>query len=112
MVVVTNNSANLAASTKTANLLASTDLFQLAEDSEVSVYAVSSAGGVNIEFGVGSEKAITDREIIFIGTSLSVMDHLIATFEAAAGSNLSLFFRETAAAATTDVLWKVETTPL
>lgn len=112
MVVVTNNSANLTASTKTANLLASTDLSQLAEDSEVSVYAVASAAGVNIEFGVGSEKAITDRELVFIGTTLDVMSHEVASFTAPAGANLSLFLRETAAAGTTDVLWRVETTPL
>lgn len=107
MVVVTINQANLTASTKTANLLANTDVAFMPYDGSVDVYVVSSAAGVNIELGVGNEKAISDREIITIGTTL-LDDHLIASFDAAAGAPLSLFLRETAAAATTDVLIKIE----
>jgi len=107
-VIVTNNSANLTASTKTANLLAGTDLAFAPEDGTITLWAVSSAAGINIEMGVGADKAITDREIIAIGTTLSTIDHMVASFDVAGGAPLSLFFRETAAAGTTDVLWKVE----
>ncbi len=107
MVVVTLNQANLTASTKTGNLLANTDLAFMPYDGSVDVYAVSSAAGVNIELGVGNEKAISDREIVCLGTTL-LDDHLIASFTAVVGSPLSLFLRETAAAATTDVLLKIE----
>jgi len=106
-VTVTNNSANLTASTKTTNLLLATDLAFSPDDGYVTISAVSSAAGINIEFGVGNRKAVTDREIVYIGTSL-LDDHVIAQFPVAAGEPLSLFFRETAAAGTTDVLWKVE----
>lgn len=107
-VTVSNNNANLSASAKTTNLLAATDLQQAPDDGVVQYFAVSSAGGVNSEFGVGGVKAISDREIINIGTTLIRSDHMIAEFPVAAGSNLSLFLRETAAAATTDVLWEVK----
>lgn len=107
-VSVTNNSANLSASTKTANLLANSDLAFSPGDGVVTIYAVSSAGGVNIEAGVANDKVMTDREIIYIGTTLNTSDHEVASFNVPAGAPLSLFFRETAAAATTDVLWKVD----
>jgi hypothetical protein len=106
-LTVTNNSANLSASTKTSNLLLNTDLAYAPDDGIVTLSAVSSAGGINVEFGVGSDKAVTDREIIYIGTTL-LLDHIIAQFYVAGGSPLSFFLRETAGAATTDVLWKVE----
>lgn len=107
-VSVTNNSANLAASTKTANLLSSTDLAFAPDDGIITLWAVSSAAGVNIEFGVGPDKAVTDREIVSIGTSLDMLSHVVAQFPVAGGAPLAMFFRETAGVATTDVLWKVE----
>jgi len=106
-VTVSARNDNLAASTKTTNLLAATDLNQMPFDGVVTVWGVISALGVNLEMGVGSEKAITDREIPFIGTSIDVSAHEITSFPAAGGSNLSLFLRETAASATTDALWIV-----
>jgi hypothetical protein len=99
---------NLSASTKTGNLLADTDLQQMPFDGVINVYGVSSAVGVNIEMGVGAGKAITDREIVFIGTTIDRSAHNIVTFEAVAGDNLSLFLRETAAVATTDVILIIE----
>lgn len=106
---------NLTASTKTGNLLADTDLQQIPSDSDyqVSVYGVSSASGVNMEMGAGPDKVITDREVLFIGTTIDKSAHLITDpFIAEAGSNLSLFLRETAAVATTDVILIIEAVPV
>jgi len=111
-VVVNLRNDNLTASTKTGNLLANTDLNQMPFDGVLSVYGVSSAVGVNIEIGVGSEKVITDREIVFIGTSIDRSAHLIGEFAVAGGSNLSIFLRETTAAGTIDVIQIVEATEL
>ena len=106
--IVNLNQVNLAASTKTTNLLLATDLAFAPADGTISIYGVSSAAGVNMEVGVGSEKAIADREILMIGTTINKLDHEIASFDVAGGSPLSLFLRETAAAATTDVLLIIE----
>jgi len=101
---------NLAASTKTANLLANTDLAFSQSDGFLNVYGVSSAAGINMELGVANDKAISDRELLMIGTTVSKNDHLIASFPVAGGAPLSLFLRETAAVATTDVLLIIENT--
>lgn len=99
---------NLTASTKTGNLLANTDLAQAPDDGTIYLYGVSSAAGVNLEFGVANDKAVSDREILKIGTTISRSDHMLANFNVAAGSPLSLFLRETAASGTTDVLLEIE----
>lgn len=99
---------NLAASTKTGNLLANTDLAFAPADGIITVYGVSSAAGVNIEMGVANDKVLSDREILFIGTTIDVSAHQLASFGVAGGSPLSLFLRETAAAATTDVIQIIE----
>ena len=99
---------NIAASAKTVNRLADTDLSLMPYDGSVNVYAVSSAAGVNVEFGVANQKAISDREIPFIGTTIDRSAHDMLSFNAAAGSPLSYFQRETTGAATTDILTIVE----
>jgi len=101
---------NLTASTKTSNLLLSTDLAFSPSDGTVTVYGVSSAAGVNLELGVGGDKAVADREILFLGTTIDVSAHNITSFNVAGGSPLSLFLRETAAASTTDVIIIIEFT--
>ncbi len=99
---------NLSANTKTGNLLANTDLAFASEDGIINIYGVVSASGVNIEVGVGSEKAISDREILMIGTTISKSDHLIATFEVAEKEPISIFLREVAGAATSDAILIIE----
>lgn len=103
-VTVNIRKDNLSASTKTGNILADTDLQQMPFDGVVTVYGVSSASSINVEMGVGSEKTITDREILFIGTTIDKSAHLITQLEAPQGANLSCFLRETAGVATTDVI--------
>lgn len=107
----TENRQNLSASTKTANILAGAVVEFIEVDSLVSVYEVSSAAGVNVTIYADSDLVVDDKEIIFIGTTL-LEDHQIDSFPVAAGTRLSMFLRETAAAATTDVLTKVVIEPL
>lgn len=101
---------NIAANSKTENLLANTDLAFAPSDGVVQIFGVASASGINIEVGVGNDKAISDREILFYGTSIDKSAHLISEFQVAGGSPLSLFLRETAGVATTDVILIVEHT--
>lgn len=104
--------ANLSASTKTANRL-SGDVNEFVQyDAEITVYAVSSAIGVNISFFADSDLMIDDKEIPYIGTTLDTSAHFIDSFSVAAGTRLALFLRETAAAATTDVYTAVDVQPL
>jgi hypothetical protein len=113
MTTVNIRRDNLSALTKTGNLLADTDLQQVAVDSQINIYGVSSASGVNMEFGAGADKVITDRELLFIGTTIDKSAHLITDpFVVEAGTNMSLFLRETANVATTDVLLIIEAVPL
>lgn len=107
-VTVNLRNDNLTASTKTANLLANTDLAFAPDDGEITIYGVTSAVGVNMEVGIANSKAISDRELLFIGTTIDVSAHEIASFPVPAGAPLSLFLRETAAAGTTDVILIIE----
>lgn len=105
------NQPNLAASTKTANILSGDINEFVPQRAMVSIYAISSASGIRMTMLASSDVAIDDKEIVAIGTSLSVPDHLVDSFAVAPGTRLSLTLRETAAVATTDVLIAVEVTP-
>lgn len=105
------NQPNLAASTKTANLLSGDINEFVTQRSMVNIYAVSSASGIRMTLLASSDVAIDDKEILPIGTSLLIPDHLIDSIPVAAGTRLSLTLRETAAAATTDVLVAVDVQP-
>lgn len=104
--------ANLSASTKTSNILSGDVNEFVTQLSQVNVYAVSSATGVNISVYADSDIAVDDKEIPYIGTSLVSSDQLIDSFVVTEGTRLAIFLRETAAAATTDVYTKVEVLPL
>lgn len=104
--------ANLAASTKTANILAGDINEFIAQDSIVTIYNVSSAIGVNVTVLADADVAVNDKEIPFIGTTLVQKDHALDSFAVAAGTRMAVFLRETAAAATTDVYTKIEVTPI
>ena len=109
------NNANIAASTRTANLLASTELANVPSDApayQLEVFNVSSASGVNATFQSSSQTLINDKEIVRIGTTLNENDHFVAQFIVQGGSPLVYTLRETAAAATTDILTKIRATPI
>lgn len=106
------NQANLTASTRTANILAGDINEFVEEDSQVNIYAISSAANVRMTAFADSDILIDDKEIVGIGTSLLIPDHLIDSFPVAAGSRLAIFLRETGAVATTDVLLAVDVQPL
>jgi len=105
------NQANLAASTKTANILAGDINEFIAQRSMVTIYAISSATGVRMTVLASSDVVVDDKEILPIGTSLLVPDHMIDSFAVGAGTRLLLTLRETAAVATTDVLLAVDVQP-
>lgn len=105
------NQANLSASTKTANILAGDVNEFVTQRSVVSIYAISSATGVRMSLLASSDVAIDDKEILGIGTSLLIPDHLVDSIAVAAGTRLQLTLRETAGASTTDVLIAVDVQP-
>ncbi len=108
----TTNSVNLTASVKTANLLAGDILEFIPYNAVVKVYGVSSAIGVNMIVMADSDVAVDDKEIPFVGTTLSKSDHLVDSFMVRAGTRLAVFLRETAAAGTIDVYTHIEVIPL
>jgi len=105
-------SANLAASTKTANVLAGDVNEFVPYDAQVTVYAVSSAVGIRVSFFADSDLLIDDKEIPYIGTTLDVSAHFVDQFGVEGGTRLALFLRETAAVATTDVYTAIDVSPL
>lgn len=104
--------ANLAASTKTANVLSGDVNEFVPYDAIVRVTQVSSATGVRVSVFADSDLLVDDKEIPFIGTSLIDKDHVIDEFEVEAGTRLAITLRETAGVATTDVYTGVEITPV
>jgi len=105
------NQANLAASTKTANILAGDINEFVTQRSMVNIYAISSATGVRMNLLASGDTVVDDKEILGIGTSLLIPDHLIDSFAVAPGTRLLLTLRETAGVATTDVLIAVDVQP-
>jgi hypothetical protein len=103
--------ANLAASTKTANIFAGDVNEFIPYDAVVRITSVSSAIGVRMSVFADSDLLVDDKEIPFIGTSLIDKDHVIDEFEVEAGTRIAIFLRETAAAGTTDVYTGLEVTP-
>jgi Flp pilus assembly CpaF family ATPase len=103
---------NLAASTKTANILSGDINEFITQPSIVNVYAVESAAGVRISVFADSDIAIDDKEVPNIGTTIDNSAHLIDSFTVNGGTRLAATLRETAAVATTDSISKFEVLPL
>ena len=104
--------ANIAASSKTANILAGDVNEFVPRLSIVNIYAVSSAIGIKLSMFADSDIAIDDKEIPYIGVTLDKSANLLDSFKIMPGTRLSVFLRETAAAATTDIYVSVEIVPL
>ena len=102
---------NLTASTKTANILSGDINEFVPVRAMVSVYAITSASGVRMTVLAGSDVAVDDKEIGSIGTSLIMPDNLVDQFAVSGGTRLAITLRETAAAATTDVITRVDVQP-
>ncbi len=105
-------SANLTASTKTANIFAGDVNEFIPYPAVVRVTAVASAIGIKLSAFADSDLLVDDKEIPFIGTSLIDKDHVVDEFTVDAGTRLAIFLRETAAAGTTDVYIGLEIQPL
>ncbi len=104
--------ANPAALSKSANLLAGDINEFVPYDAEVALRCVSSAIGMRLSVFADSDLIVDDKEIPFIGTSLIDKDHVIDTFAVEGGTRLAITGRETANVATTDYYVSVEITPL
>ena len=102
------NQANLTASTKTANIMAGDVNEFVTEQSEVTIYAISSASGVRISVFADGDLIVDDKELLTIGTSLIIPDNMLTSFSVDAGTRLAIYLRETAGASTTDVLLAVD----
>jgi len=103
---------NLTASAKTANLLAGDVNEFVPYDAIVTISCVNSAAGVRISVFADSDLLVDDKTIPFLGSTLSMTDHVLDQFEVEAGTRLAIFLRETAAAGTIDVYTAVEITPV
>ena len=103
---------NLAASTKTANILAGDINEFVSVPSQVTIYGISSASGVRMTVQASADTVVDDKEITAIGTSLLIPDHMRTQFFVGAGTRLALYLRETAGAATTDVPIAVDVDPI
>lgn len=106
------NQANLSSGGKTANILAGDTNEFVERDSQVTLYMVSSASGIKATVLASSDVVIDDKEILPIGTSLAIPDHLTTTFMVRGGTRLFLTLRETASVGTTDVLIAMDVDPL
>jgi len=104
--------ANQAALSKTANILAGDVNEFIPYDAEVAIRAVSSAIGIKLSIFADTDLLVDDKEVPYIGTSLIDKDHVVDTFQVQAGTRISAFARETANVATTDHYFSVEITPL
>jgi len=108
----TNFQLNLGANTKSANLLSGDINEFVPVDSQVNIYAVSSAVGTNITVLADSDVAVDDQEIVAIGTTLNKSDHLLDSFTVGGGTRLAIFLRDVSGAATNDINTGVEVLPL
>lgn len=112
MPSISVNSANLAANTRTTNIIAGDPNEFLAYAANVTVYQVSSASGIRSSIYADTDVVVDDKEILGIGTTLDTSAHMMSQFEVEAGTRLSVFLRETAGVATTDVLTLIDIQPL
>jgi len=105
------NFPNITASTKSANILAGDINEFVTQRSMVSVYAAASAIGAKVTLLASSDVAIDDKEIVSIASTVSVPDSLLDSFPVAAGTRLSLTYRETAAVGTNDLAFVIDVQP-
>lgn len=112
MAYSTSNTVNLGANATSANLLAGDINEFVTVNSQVNIFAASSAIGTNITVLADSDVAVDDQEILSIGTSLDKSQHLVDSFLVSAGTRLAIRLRDTSGAATNDILVGVEVNPI
>jgi len=112
MPSISVNSVDLAANTRTGNIIAGDPNEFLAYPATVNVYQVSSASGIRSAIYADTDVVVDDKEILSIGTSIDTSAHLMSSFEVEAGTRLSVFLRNTTATATFDVLTLIDIQPL
>lgn len=102
VTIASGTGSSIAANTKSADQVTGTYQF-VPTDGELSVYARSSATGMNIQLFVDGVAVMNDTAVPFFGTSgaLSKLDHEVASIPIAAGSRVEFFLRNTTAGAVT-----------
>lgn len=103
---------NLAANTKTANLIAGDQLEFITIPSVVRIYGVNSEDDVRLTVFADNDVVVDDQEIVNVGATINRSDHLIEQFNVDAGTRLFITLREDGGAATADTLLAIETDPL
>lgn len=103
---------DLAANSKTANLLAGDINEFVPFRAQISIYAVNSEDDVNMTVLADSDVVVDDTEIVFVGTTVDKSAHLIDQFVVNPGTRLAIFLRETGGVATADILTIVDVTPI
>jgi len=103
---------NLAANTKSSNLLAGDVNEFIPYDALVQIRSVTSAVGIRMSVFADSDLLVDDKPIPYIGTSLVDKDHVIDSFEVSAGTRMAITLRETVGVATTDTYLGLEVTPI
>lgn len=104
--------ANQAALSKTANLLAGDVNEFVPYDAEVKIRAVAVAIGIRLSVFADSDLIVDDKEVPYIGTTLIDDAHVVDSFVVEGGTRLAVTLRETANVATTDTYVSVEITPV
>jgi hypothetical protein len=112
MASISINSTDLAANTRTGNIISGDPNEFVGYDAHVSVFQVSSASGIRSTILADTDVVVDDKEILGIGTTLDTSAHLISDFDIAEGTRLSVFLRNTTATATYDVLTLINIDPL
>jgi hypothetical protein len=74
----------------------------------VTLYAVSSADTMTIQFGTANDIFIDDKRFVTVGTTLNKSDHVVGQFVATNDGELSLKFRETGGVSTSDIRASIE----
>lgn len=112
MPSISVNNTNIAANTRTGNIIAGDPNEFVGYDAHITVYQVSSAVSVRSSVLADTDVMIDDKEILGLGTTLDTSAHFMGDFDIAEGTRLSVFLREAGGVATTDVLTLIMIDPL
>jgi len=102
VVVASGTTLSVAANSKSTDQISGTYQF-VPYDCELTVFARSSATGMNIQLFVNGQALMNDLSVPFFGTTgaLTKNDHEVASFAIPAGSRIEFFARNTTGGALT-----------
>lgn len=112
MPTTTFESVNLAANSKSTNLMSGDINEFVSYRAQINIYAVTSAVGANMTILADNDVVMDDKELNFIATTIDKSAHLIDSFVVNPGTRLAIFVRETAGVASTDIIGIVDVVPV